>query len=101
MEFNLKNEQEVLEMVESKEWWIFLGDQGKIDDLEEAAGVTFQLCIGPPVGPFKRCFPGPEILPVSFAKKSDLPLDKLTKALKIAGAETWPESESQDVLWIP
>ena len=80
------SEEEVLEMIASRKYWILVTDHPSWDDLEYTYndGKLAEKVIsvfGPPVGMFKNAFPDVHLLVVHFVKKTDLSADELNEFL--------------------
>jgi len=81
MKFGLLDKSDVLEMIESRAWWIFVGTHSAIDEIDKKfyhkAEGTFMTIWGPPVGPFAKAFPDCRILVLNFAKKEYMTKEQL------------------------
>jgi hypothetical protein len=79
--FLLGDEQEIVEMIESRKWWILVGSDSVYDEFEAkfypraVEDLSFITVFGPPPGDFAKHFGG--LMVLHFARKDKLDIRQL------------------------
>ena len=71
MRVALTDEQQINEMIASREWWVLVGLHRIYEEIEERFYPDgFITIFGPPMGEFRKIFPDAHLIMLNFARKS-------------------------------